>query len=793
MVNNLEEKRMYNVMSRKEKMKEEFKNTLFEMFDKSLDEAADYEKYFAAARVARKEVNEYWEKSEKLVDHTGLKTVYYFSQEYLPGRLLGNNLMNAGMKEDFGAAMKELGIDLNLLEDMEEDLALGNGGLGRLASCDLESLSTLGYPAYGCSLRYRNGFFKQKIENGQQVELPDPWEKNGLPHPLGKERKKYTQYVTFGRVHEADYQKVKAVAFDVPIVGYPEHGYDNLMVNALRLWDTPDHLEIVECLYPSDKTPEGKKLRIKQEYLFVSATLQQMLEEFKAKYADFKMLPKKVCLQINDTHPAVVIPELMRLLMHQEGLSWDDAWKITIKCCAYTNHTVMAEALEKWPIKIYQSLLPDVYGIIEEIHKRFEKQIEKTYPDQKEKKKEAMDILYNKEVRMANLAVVGSFSVNGVAKLHTEILKTEVFKDFYEMMPEKFNNKTNGVSHRRFLVKANSALSKWITKYLGSQLWETDMKKLKKLERIAEEPMAQLGFVEAKLENKRKLKEYIKKTKGIEVDEHAIFDVHVKRLHEYKRQLMNVLKIRSLCYQLKNDEFALKEFHPMVFIFAAKAHPDYEDAKKIIKEIHNLENDVNNDKKLQGKIKVVFLENFNVTLAEKIYPASDVSEQISTAGTEASGTGNMKFMMNGAVTLGTLDGANVEIKDAVGAKNMFLFGMEKEEVAELKRRRDYLPSHIYLENPDVKYAVDSLESGTLKNKLIYPQGPGEDADKYFVLKDLKSYIEATWKLNQLYKAPEAWNKMAILNVANSGYFSIDRTVEEYVKDVWHLESVYWYE
>ncbi len=788
---------MYNVISKKERFKEEFKNNLFEMFDKSLDEATDFEKYFAAARVVRKEVNEYWERTEKLVEHAGLKRVYYFSQEFLPGRLLGNNLMNAGMKEGFDEAMKELGIDLNLLEDQEEDLALGNGGLGRLASCKLESLSTLGYPAYGCSLRYRNGFFKQKIVNGQQVELADTWEKNDKPHPLGKERKDCTQTVTFGRAPEADYQVVRAVPFDVPIVGYPEHGYDSLMVNTLRLWDTPDYPEIVECLYPSDKTPKGKKLRIKQEYIFVSATLQQILKDFKVKYTDFRMLPKKVCLQINDTHPAVVIPELMRLLMKEKDVNgklilWDTAWDITTKCCAYTNHTVMAEALEKWPIDIYKSLLPDVYEIIEEIHKRFEAQIIERYPN-REEKKAAMDILYNKEVRMANLAVAGSFSVNGVAKLHTEILKTEVFKDFYEMMPEKFNNKTNGVSHRRFLVKANPDLSKWISKYLGGYLWAADMKKLKNLERIAEDPIAQAGFAAAKLENKRKLKKYIKETKGIQVDENAIFDVHVKRLHEYKRQLMNVLKIRCLCYQLKNDKFALEAFHPMVFIFAAKAHPDYEDAKKIIKEIHELENDVNNDAALQGKIKVVFLENFNVTLAEKIYPASDVSEQISTAGTEASGTGNMKFMMNGAITLGTLDGANVEIKDAVGGENMFLFGMVKDEVAEMKRRREYLPSHIYLENPDVKYAVDSLKSKSLKDKLIYPQGPTEDADKYFVLKDLKPYIEATWKLNQFYKEKEEWNKMAILNVANSGFFSSDRTVEEYVKDVWHLESVYWYE
>ncbi len=783
---------MYNVISKKERFKEEFKTILFEHYGKTVETATDDEKYFAVARVVRKEVNEYWVKSEELVEHARLKRVYYISQEFLPGRVEGNNLLNVGMKEDLEKAMAEFGIDLNLLEDLAEDLALGNGGLGRLAACILEALSTLGYPAYGCSLRYRKGFFKQKIVDGQQIELPDIWEKDGKSHPLGIERKECTQYVVFGRMPEKDYQKVKAVPFDVPIAGCPEHGYDSLMVNTLRLWDAPDHPEIVECLYPSDKTRDGKKLRIKQEYFLVSATLQQMVKDYKKQREDFDRLPNRVCLHINDTHPAVAIPELMRILMHQEGLSWEKAWSITTKCCAYTNHTVMAEALEKWPIDIYKSLLPDVYEIIEEIHKRFEKQIIERYPNQEEKK-EAMDILYNKEVRMANLAVVGTFSVNGVAKLHTEILKTEVFRDFYEMMPEKFNNKTNGVSHRRFLVKANPDLSKWITKYLGNHLWKTDMKKLKNLERIAVNPMAQLDFAEAKLENKRKLKKYIKETKGIEVDENAIFDIHVKRLHEYKRQLMNVLKIRCLCYQLKNNKFALEAFHPMVFIFAAKAHPDYEDAKKIIKEIHELENDVNNDAALQGKIKVVFLENFNVTLAEKIYPASDVSEQISTAGTEASGTGNMKFMMNGAITLGTLDGANVEIKDAVGEENMFLFGMVEDEVAEMKRRRDYLPSHIYLENPDVKYAVDSLKSKSLKDKLIYPQGPKEDADKYFVLKDLKPYIEATWKLNQFYKEKEEWNKMAILNVANSGFFSSDRTVEEYVKDVWHLESVYCYE
>ena len=788
---------MCNEMSKKETFKEDFKTIMFENETKSVEDATDYEKYFNAGRVVRKEVNKFWKNIETLLYKSGLKTVYYFSQEYLPGRINGNNLLNAGMEEELRKAMKELGIDLNLLEDMEEDLALGNGGLGRLAACILESLSTLGYPAFGCSLRYKNGFFKQKIVDGHQTELPDIWEKDGKPHPLGIERKECIEYVTFGRVPEADYQVVKAVPFDVPIVGYPEHGYDSLMVNTLRLWDTPEHPEIVECLYPSDKTQEGKKLRIKQEYIFVSATLQQMIKKFKMKYSDFRQLPDKVCLHINDTHPAVVIPELMRLLMQEKDedgklISWDLAWKITTKCCAYTNHTVMAEALEKWPIDIYETLLPDVYYIIEEIHRRFEKQIENRYPGQKEKVA-AMDILYNGEVRMANLAVVGSFSVNGVAKLHTEILKTEVFKDFYEMMPEKFNNKTNGVSHRRFLVKANSDLKKWISECLGGSHWYSKLKELKRLEKIADDKEKQCGFAEVKVKNKCLLKNYIKETKGIDVDENAIFDVHVKRIHEYKRQMMNVLKIRCLCYQLKNSKFALDIFEPMVFIFAGKAHPDYEDAKKIIKEIHELENDINNDKDLQGKIKVVFLENFNVTLAEKIYPASDVSEQISTAGTEASGTGNMKFMMNGAITLGTLDGANVEIKDAVGEENMILFGMTKDEVAELKRSHNYVPSNIYQENPDVKYAVDSLKSRTLRNKLLYAQGPTEDADKYFVLKDLKSYIEATWKLNQLYKDKDTWNKMAILNVANSGYFSIDRTVEEYADEIWHLESVYWYE
>lgn len=788
---------MYNEKLKKERFKEDFKTILYEVFDKTVDTATDYEKYFTAGRVCRKEITPYWDRTEELVQKAELKRVYYFSQEFLPGRLLGNNLINLGMKEELGDAMKELGIDLNFLEDQEEDLALGNGGLGRLASCFLEALTTQGYPAYGCSLRYQKGFFKQKIENGEQIELPDIWEKNNHPYPMGRERESYVQEITFGRVPQTDYQVVKAVPFDVPIVGYPEHGRENVMVNSLRLWDTPDHPEIVEKLYPSDATTEGKVMRIRQEYVFVSATLQQMLKEFKDKHTDFRKLPDLVCLQINDTHPAVVIPELMRLLCKENDvdgkpLSWETAWEITTKCCAYTNHTVMKEALEKWPISIYKDLLPDVYKIIDEIHKRFEAQIVKRYPHQKEKMA-AMDILYEGEVRMANLAVVGSFSVNGVAELHTEILKTEVFKAFYEMMPGKFNNKTNGVSHRRFLVNANPALSNWITQHLRTHLWETDMKMLKNLERIADNPAAQIGFAEAKLKNKRLLKDYIKETRGIDVDEHAIFDVHVKRLHEYKRQLMNVLKIRCLCYQLKKDSLAFETFEPMVFIFAAKAHPDYKVAKKIIKVIHRVGEKVNKDKKLQGKIKVVFLENFNVTLAEKIYPASDVSEQISTAGTEASGTGNMKFMMNGAITLGTLDGANVEIRNEVGEKNMFLFGMVKDEVTELKKRRDYLPSHIYLENPDIGEAVDFMEDEELRNKLLYPQGPTEDADQYFVLKDLKSYIEATWKLNQLYKDKAAWNKMAILNVAYSGYFSIDRTVKEYVRDIWHLESMYSYE
>ena len=772
----------------KAKYLETIENLLRNEFMKSLEDATAYELYYAVAKISMNEVTKAWKKTEIQYRFCQIKQINYLTMEVLPGRLLGNNLRNSGTKEIIEALIDEVlvqrKINLDFIEDQEDEPALGNGGLGRLSACILESLTTQGYNVCGHSLRYKKGLFKQKIIDGRQVELPDFWEKDG--YPLGILRKDLTQYVIFGS--GSSEKKIIAIPFDVPIVGYPITGFEDVKVTSLRLWDAVNDPEITESLYPSDKTAEGKKIRLKQQYFLSSASIQQIVSQYKTQYQGFERFTEKIAVHINDTHPAIAIPELMRVLMDENGLSWDKAWGITTKCCSYTNHTLMKEALETWSVDLFKNLLPRVYAIIEEIDRRFVKKLREDFADSEDKVK-SMAVLYDDQVRMANLAIIGSASINGVAKVHTDILKNSLFKDFYKLMDNKFKNITNGVTHRQFLYDANPMLSSWLNVKCRHSRWITDMSFLKNLETFADDSNSQFEFLQIKYKNKEILAEIIRKNTGIIVDPKAIFDVQVKRQHEYKRQLMNVLRIRYLYNLLKSDKRYLDSFYPMVFIFAGKAHPDYKEAKQIITEICKLADVVNNDLALQGKIKVVFLENYNVSLAKKIFPGSDVSEQISTASKEASGTGNMKFMMNGALTLGTMDGANIEIMEAVGKDNMFIFGALAEEIMELETTKAYNAKEIYLNNENIQRVVDSLDS-KLKNSLINQKDGNEPTDRYFVLLDLLDYVETTCRLNKIYKDTEKWAHMAIMNVANSGRFSIDRTVHEYVKEVWHAESIY---
>lgn len=765
----------------REKYLDDIKTILRVQRMKTLDDATADDMFYAISKLVMVKVTEAWKKTEDNYRLCQLKQVHYLTPEALPGRVYGNNLQNTGMAEAIKTILSEIRISgekisLDYIEDQEKEPALGNGGLGRLASCFMESLATQGYYACGHTLRYKKGLFQQRIVNGEQVELPDFWCENGVPS--GIERKDLKQIVTF--CEEGHKKKIEAVPFDMPIVGFPTHGFDDVKVAVLRLWDTANEPEITEYLYPSDKKTEGKLLRLKQQYLLASASVQQIVAQYKVQYRKFDLFTEKIAIHINDTHPAIAIPELMRILMDENGFGWDEAWKMTTKCCSYTNHTIMKEAQEVWPIEMFEKLLPRVYEIIREIHRRAKRE----FGDN-----EAMAILYDGQIRMANLAVIASSFVNGVSKVHTEILKNRVFKEFYEAMGEKFLNITNGVAHRQFVFDANPALAEWISEKCRTSKWITDMSCVKKLENIADDVEAQNQLSYIKYRNKENLAREIQKRTGMWVDPSAIFDVQVKRQHEYKRQLMNVLRIRYLYDMLKSDKKFLESFHPMAFIFAGKAHPDYKEAKLIIREIHKLADEVNCDTAIDGKMKVVFLENYNVTLAKTIFPASDVSEQISTASKEASGTGNMKFMMNGAVTLGTLDGANIEIMEAVGKENMFVFGATSEEILEHEDNRDYIASHILLQDERMKRAVNAL-CPELRNSLIYNQSPMIDADRYFVLLDLKDYIRATLELNETYKDPRNWWHMIIMNIANSGYFSVDRTIQEYAKKVWGCESIY---
>lgn len=815
---------MTNEMFKKEAFKKSVKDNVKFLYRKTIEEATQEQIFQAVSYSVKDVIIDNWLATQKAYDEQDPKIVYYMSMEFLMGRALGNNLINFCAYGEVKEALEELGFDLNCIEDQEPDPALGNGGLGRLAACFLDSLATLNYAAYGCGIRYHYGMFKQKIQNGYQIEVPDNWLKNGYPFEL--RRPEYAKEVHFGGyvrveydpekggnkfIHEG-YQAVKAIPYDMPITGY-----DNDVVNTLRIWDAEPIVDfeldsfdkgdykkaveqenlarnIVEVLYPNDNHYAGKELRLKQQYFFVSASLQAAIAKYKKKHDDIHKLYEKVTFQMNDTHPTVAVAELMRILMDEEGLGWDEAWEVTRKSVAYTNHTIMSEALEKWPIELFSRLLPRVYQIIEEINRRFILEIQAKYPGNYEKIKK-MAIIYDGQVKMAHLAIAAGYSVNGVARLHTEILKNQELKDFYEMMPEKFNNKTNGITQRRFLLHANPLLADWITEHIGPD-WITDLPQLKKLAVYADDEKALQEFMNIKFKNKERLAKYILEHNGVEVDPHSIFDVQVKRLHEYKRQLLNILHVIYLYNQIKMHPEM--EFYPRTFIFGAKASAGYATAKKIIKLINSVADVVNNDASINGKIKVVFIENYRVSNAEWIFAAADVSEQISTASKEASGTGNMKFMLNGAPTLGTMDGANVEIVEEVGAENAFIFGLSSDEVINYENNGGYDPNVIYNTDEEIRQVLMQLINGTFSNdtelfrdlydSLLNTKNT-DRADRYFILADFRSYADAQKRVEAAYRDEKGWAKKALLNTACSGKFTSDRTIQEYVDDIWHLDKV----
>ena len=816
---------MYNPRFEKDVFKRDVRNNVKTLFRKEVEEATPQQLFQAVSYAVKEAIIDDWLATQKQYEKDDPKTVYYMSMEFLLGRALGNNLINMTAYKEVKEALEEMGIDLNVIEDQEPDPALGNGGLGRLAACFLDSLATLGYASYGCGIRYRYGMFKQKIRDGYQVEAPDNWLKDGNPFEL--RRPEYAKEVRFGgnirveydetgKTHfvQENYESVMAIPYDYPIVGYGNH-----IVNTLRIWDAEAIVDfqldsfdrgdyhkaveqenlaknIVEVLYPNDNHIAGKELRLKQQYFFVSASIQAAITKFKKKHGDISKLPEKVTFQMNDTHPTVAVAELMRILLDEENLGWNEAWDITTKCCAYTNHTIMAEALEKWPIDLFSRLLPRIYQIIQEIDRRFIAQVRAQYPGNEEKVKK-MAILMDGQVKMAHLAIVAGYSVNGVAKLHTEILKNQELKDFYQMMPEKFNNKTNGITQRRFLMHANPLLADWVTEKLGTKEWITDLSKMSGLKEWLDDEEALKEFMTIKFKNKERLAAYIKEHNGVEVDPRSIFDVQVKRLHEYKRQLLNILHVMYLYNQIK--EHPEMSFYPKTYIFGAKASAGYIRAKEIIKLINSVADVINNDRSINGKLKVVFIEDYRVSNAELIFAAADISEQISTASKEASGTGNMKFMMNGAPTLGTMDGANVEIVDEVGIDNAFIFGLSADEVINYEQNGGYNPYDIYNNDPDIHRVVDQMVDGTysngdtemyrdLYNSLLNNQG-GSRADMYFILKDFRSYADAQARAMEAYKDKEKWAKMALKNTACCGKFSADRTIQEYVDDIWHLDHV----
>ena len=807
--------------------KEEFKKDVVynvkSLYRKTIDEATPQQVYQAVSLSIKDLIIDRWIATQKEFDKKDVKVVYYMSMEFLTGRFLGNNIINICEIKDVADALKELGFDLNSIEDQERDPALGNGGLGRLAACFMDSLATLGYPAYGCGIRYRYGMFKQQIVDGFQKEVPDEWLKDGYPFEI--RRAEYATEVKFGGYVETvwdgkknhfvqkGHQSIMAIPYDIPIVGY-----GNNVVNSLRIWDAQpvntfnlnefdkgnyqkaveqENLAktLVEVLYPNDNHYAGKELRLKQQYFFISASVQRAILKYKENHDDIRKLHEKVAFQLNDTHPSVAVAELMRILVDEEGLEWDEAWEVTTKTCAYTNHTIMSEALEKWPIELFSRLLPRIYQIVEEINRRFIDQIKKAYPDNMEKIRK-MAVVFDGQVRMAHLAIVGSHSVNGVARLHTEILKNQELKDFYEMMPEKFNNKTNGITQRRFLLHGNPQLADWVTDKIGDE-WITNLSHIKKLAVYADDEKCQQEFMNIKYQNKLRLAKYIKEHNGIDVDPRSIFDVQVKRLHEYKRQLMNILHVMYLYNQLKDNPNM--DMVPRTFIFGAKAAAGYKRAKLTIKLINAVANVINNDKSIGGKIKVVFIEDYRVSNAEMIFAAADVSEQISTASKEASGTGNMKFMLNGALTIGTMDGANVEMAEEVGPENMFIFGASSDEIINWEKNGGYNPMDIFNTDQEIRRVLMQLINGyyapedpemfrDLYNSLLNTFS-SDRADTYFILKDFRSYVEAEAKIDKAYRDEKWWARTAILNTACSGKFSSDRTIEDYVRDIWKLEKV----
>jgi len=814
-------------LTEKEKKKElrsDIENYMKLLFRKPVEEATSQQLFQAVAYAVKDIVVDDWMTTHKAYEKKDVKTVYYLSMEFLMGRAMGNIIINLKQDKIVREVLDEMCVNLDELEDQEPDAALGNGGLGRLAACFLDSLYTLGYPAYGCGIRYKYGMFMQKIENGYQIEAPDDWLKDGNPFEL--RRPEYTKEVKFGgyvnvyvdengrsNFRQEGYQSVRAIPYDIPIVGY-----GNGIVNTLRIWDAEPvecfHLDsfdkgdyhkaveqenlarnIVEVLYPNDNHYAGKELRLKQQYFFISASVQEAVEKYMRKHDDIRKFHEKVTFQLNDTHPTVAIAELMRILMDDYYLTWEEAWEVTTKTCAYTNHTIMAEALEKWPIELFSRLLPRVYQIVEEINRRFVARIEQMYPGNQEKVRK-MAIIYDGQVKMAHLAIAAGYSVNGVARLHTEILKNQELKDFYEMMPEKFNNKTNGITQRRFLLHGNPLLADWVTAHVGDD-WITDLPRISKLKIYADDEKAQQEFMNIKYQNKVRLAKYILEHNGVQVDPRSIFDVQVKRLHEYKRQLLNILHVMYLYNELK--EHPDMDFYPRTFIFGAKAAAGYRNAKLTIKLINAVADVINNDAAINGKIKVVFIENYRVSNAEMIFAAADVSEQISTASKEASGTGNMKFMLNGALTIGTMDGANVEIVEEVGEENAFIFGLSSDEVIRYENCGGYSPMDIFNNDPDIRKVLMQLINGTysrndtelfrtLYNSLLNTQSTSK-ADTYFILKDFKPYAEAQRKVEAAYRDEKSWARSAILNVACSGKFTSDRTIQEYVDDIWKLDRV----
>ena len=809
----------------KEEFKERVKENVKTLYRKTIKEATQQQLFQAVSYAVKDDIINNWLATQKQYEIDDPKTVYYMSMEFLMGRALGNNLINLCAYKEVKEALDEMGFDLNVIEDQEPDAALGNGGLGRLAACFLDSLATLGYSAYGCGIRYRYGMFKQKIENGYQVEVPDNWLKDGNPFEL--RRPEYAKIVKFGgyvRVEydeehkknnfvQEGYQSVRAIPYDIPVLGY-----NNNIVNTLRVWDAEAindfHLDsfdkgdyqkaveqenlaknIVDVLYPNDNHYAGKELRLKQQYFFISASVQAAIEKYKKSHKDIRKFYEKATFQLNDTHPTVAVAELMRILLDEEGLGWDEAWEVTTKTCAYTNHTIMAEALEKWPIELFSRLLPRVYQIIEEINRRFVLEIQTKYPGNQEKVRK-MAIIYDGQVKMAHLAIAAGYSVNGVARLHTEILEKQELKDFYEMMPQKFNNKTNGITQRRFLLHANPLLADWVTEHIGDE-WITDLPQISKLKVYADDKKALQEFMNIKYQNKQRLAKYIKEHNGIDVDPRSIFDVQVKRLHEYKRQLLNILHVMYLYNQIKDHPEM--PFYPRTCIFGAKAAAGYRRAKLTIKLINNVADVINNDKSINGKLKVVFIEDYRVSNAELIFAAADVSEQISTASKEASGTGNMKFMLNGAPTLGTMDGANVEIVEEVGAENAFIFGLSAEEVIRYENEGGYNPTDYFNNDQDIRRVLMQLINGEYSNgdmemfRDIYDSllntNSSDRADTYFILADFKSYAAAQKKVEEAYRDEEGWAKMALLNTACSGKFTSDRTIQQYVDEIWHLDHV----